>query len=202
MKIIKFYEFHITAASWNQATVFYGAGPGRNRGPRGATGLQALDPWNPWNLMKCDEHLWKSMKIHKIATSWNRAKVSSGAGPRRHRGPQPANFRPLESMKSQEQKPPRAAAPILLHCFVLFFCWRDFGQLVDVENSVFTICGARNWVWKDTELFIEFTYFCWRWTNTLQCILKWKIMSCKHIGKWRVLEEWTYEVKGMRKCNN
>jgi hypothetical protein len=83
------------------------------------------------------------MKINKITASWNRAKVSLGAGPRRHRGPQPANFRPLESLKSHERKLSRAVAPIFLH-FSVFSRWRDFGQLVDVENSVFTICGARN----------------------------------------------------------
>jgi uncharacterized membrane protein (DUF485 family) len=60
------------------------------------------------------------MKINKIAASWNQAEVSLGAGPRRHRGPQPANFRPLESLKSHEQKFSRAAALIFLH-FVVFF---------------------------------------------------------------------------------
>ena len=50
-----------------------------------------------WNLMEWHENSWKSWKsekINKIAASWNRAKVSLGAGPRCHRGPQVANQQP------------------------------------------------------------------------------------------------------------
>ena len=44
----------------------------------------------------------KIMKIDEIAASYDRAKVSIGAGPRWHSGPQVADLRPSKFMKTYE----------------------------------------------------------------------------------------------------
>ena len=95
MKIMKIY---VNQWNSNQLESSKGYFRGKTSMPQGATGLQTSDPWNPWNLMKCYESLWKScksIKINEIATSWNRAKVSWGAGPRCHNAPQGSKPRTL-----------------------------------------------------------------------------------------------------------
>ena len=91
-------ENHENQWNSNQLESSKGYFRGKTSMPHGATGLQTSDPWNPWNLMKCYESLWKScksIKINEIATSWNRAKVSWGAGPRCHNAPQGSKPRTL-----------------------------------------------------------------------------------------------------------
>jgi hypothetical protein len=101
---------------WNSSQLGSSEGFWRSRtsvalGGKDSTGFSTPDPRNPWNLMKSNENLVKPWKIDEIAATWDRVKVSKGAGPRWHSAAKaPTGFstpdarNPWNLMKSHETK--------------------------------------------------------------------------------------------------
>ena len=89
------------AASWDRAKVSIGAGPRQQTSPSVSKPRTLEIHKISWNLLKTYENQWKLMKIDEIAASWDRAKVSIGAG-RSIPGERSLSFIPLKSMESHE----------------------------------------------------------------------------------------------------